>query len=191
MSNARATRRRNWIWYQLGKFQQTPGLEPDAPTDLTAEYVQMPKVRLSAGIEPTSIEWPNLGYAEVYQDSFAIFDKLHEEGTILAGVRFQVEYPTPLASINGWLVPEDQDKVEPSYERALLDDLDRLLAPCRTTASPSSGTSPSSSAFSRWRSPVASGWTTSSSGWPATSTTCPPTFRLVSTSATATTSTST
>jgi hypothetical protein len=128
LSNARATRRRNWIWYQLGKFQQTPGLEPDAPTDLTAEYVQMPKVRLSAGIEPTSIEWPNLGYAEVYQDSFAIFDKLQEEGTILAGVRFQVEYPTPLASINGWLVPEDQDKVEPSYERALLDDLDRLLA---------------------------------------------------------------
>jgi hypothetical protein len=33
-----------------------------------------------------------------------------------------------LASINGWIVREDQDRLEPSYERALFADLDRLLA---------------------------------------------------------------
>ncbi|MGH9120289.1 MAG: hypothetical protein ACRD0A_21200 [Acidimicrobiales bacterium] len=119
--------RQQWIFFQLGKFQQTPGLEPDVPIDMTDEYSQMPKVKLSPGTDPERIEWPNLGYADVYQDSFAIFDKLQEEGTIPAGVRFQVEYPTPLASISGWLIEEDQDKLEPSYERALLADLDRLL----------------------------------------------------------------
>ena len=119
--------RQQWIFFQLGKFQQTPGLEPDVPVDMTDEYAQMPKVKLSAGTDPEGIVWPNLGYADVYQDSFGIFHKLREEGTIPPGVRFRVEYPTPLASISGWLILEDQDRLEPSYERALLADLDRLL----------------------------------------------------------------
>jgi hypothetical protein len=119
--------RQQWIFFQLGKFQQTPGLEPDVPVDMTDEYAQMPKVRLSAGTDPEGIGWPSLGYADVYQDSLAVFNELQEEGTIPAGVRFQVEYPTPLASISGWLIPEDQDRLEPSYERALFADLDRLL----------------------------------------------------------------
>jgi hypothetical protein len=46
---------------------------------------------------------------------------------IPAGVRFQVQYPTPLASISSWVTHEDQDRLEPSYERALFADLARLL----------------------------------------------------------------
>lgn len=120
--------RQNWIWYQLDKFLQTPGLERDKPTDMaveSAEYVQMPKVRLS--VDPDEIVWPNLGYADVYQGSFAIFDRLQADGIIPPTVRFQVEYPTPLASINAWLVEEDQDRLEPSYQEALFNDLNRLL----------------------------------------------------------------
>ena len=64
----------------------------------------MPKVRLVDGVDPASIEWPNLGYADAYQQSFEIFGKLRDEGVVPAGVRFQVQYPTPLASINGWVV---------------------------------------------------------------------------------------
>jgi hypothetical protein len=121
--------RQNWIWFQLDKFLQTPGLESDVPVDMaveSAEYVQMPKVRLT--VDAGDVDWPNLGYADVYQDSFAVFDRLQSDGVIQPGVRFQVEYPTPLASINAWLVEEDQDRLEPSYETALFDDLDRLLA---------------------------------------------------------------
>src|SRR6185503_11659953 len=50
------------------------------------------------------------------------------DGVIPAGVRFQVEYPTPLASIGGYIVPEQQQLLLPSYERAMFADLDRLLA---------------------------------------------------------------
>jgi hypothetical protein len=120
--------RQNWIWFQLDKFLQTPGLESDEPADMGAEsteYVQMPKVRLT--VDAGEIDWPNLGYADVYQESFAIFDRLQADGVIPPGVRFQVEYPTPLASISAWLVEADQDRLEPSYEQALFDDLDRLL----------------------------------------------------------------
>jgi hypothetical protein len=121
--------RGNWIWFHLGKFLQTPGLESAATRDMApgGEYVEMPKVALSAGTDPETVEWPNMGYADAYRESFAIFDKLQEQGTIPAGVRFQAEYPTPIASISGWFVPEDQDRVEASYERALFADLDRLL----------------------------------------------------------------
>jgi len=118
--------RRQWIFFQLDKFHQTPGLEREMPADMSDEYAHAPKVKLQAGTDPDGIEWPSLGYADVYQDSFAIFHKLQDEGTIPAGVRFQVEYPTPLASI-GWLIVEDQDRLEPSYQRALFADLDRLL----------------------------------------------------------------
>jgi hypothetical protein len=44
------------------------------------------------------------------------------------GVRFQVEYPTPLASIGAYIVPEQQQALPGSYEQAMFADLARLLA---------------------------------------------------------------
>ena len=121
--------RQQWIFFQLEKFWQTPGLEQAAATDkLAPGYEQMPKVRLADHAEPDDVRWPNLGYADAYLESFETFQRLRDEGVVPSDVRFQVEYPTPLASINGWIVREDQDRLEPSYERALFADLDRLLA---------------------------------------------------------------
>jgi hypothetical protein len=120
--------RQQWIFFQLQKFWQTPGLEQAPPAGETPGYEQMPKVRLADGQDPDAVAWPNLGYADAYLESYRTFARLREEGVIPAGVLFQVEYPTPLASINGWVVPEDQDRLEASYTRALFADLDRLLA---------------------------------------------------------------
>jgi hypothetical protein len=119
--------RQQWIFFQLGKFWETPGLEQAPPTDMGEGYEQMPKVRIAEGANPQDVKWPNLGYADAYTDSYAIFTKLQEEGVIPAGVRFQVEYPTPLASLSAWIVPDDQERLAESYERALLADLDQLL----------------------------------------------------------------
>jgi hypothetical protein len=120
--------RQQWIFFQLQKFWQTPGLEQAPPAGDTPGYEQMPKVRLADGQDPDAVVWPNLGYADAYLESHRTFRRLREEGVIPAGVLFQVEYPTPLASINAWIVPEDQDRLEASYTRALFADLDRLLA---------------------------------------------------------------
>jgi len=120
--------RLNWIAFQLEKFRQTPGLQEAPPQDRNAPgYEQRPRVRLADGVTPESVVWPNLGYADAYLASFEIFRRLQREGAIPGGIRFQVEYPTPLASINAYLVPEDQETLEASYQRALLADLDRLL----------------------------------------------------------------
>ncbi|GEL20157.1 hypothetical protein [Pseudonocardia asaccharolytica] len=120
--------RQQWIFFQLQKFWQTPGIEDAGTGDQPAEgYDAMPKVRLAEGVDPAVVNWPNLGYAEAYQESYATFQRLRKEGLVPEGLRFQVQYPTPLASINAWFVPEDQNRVEASYERALFTDLDRLL----------------------------------------------------------------
>lgn len=118
--------RGNWIFFQLAKFLRTPGLCP-AGDQSAPSYQEIPKVRLADGTDPGSIAWPDLGYAQAYQESFEIFQQLRKDGAIGDQVRYQVQYPTPLASINGWVVPEDHDALQPSYARALFADLERLL----------------------------------------------------------------
>jgi hypothetical protein len=88
----------------------------------------MPQLRLAEGASADVIDWPNLGYADAYSASFEIFDRLQQDGTIPAGVRLQMQYPTPLASMAGTIVPGDMPAVAASYERALFADVDKALA---------------------------------------------------------------
>jgi hypothetical protein len=119
-----------WISFQTRKFEQMPEFEevavgqayetsPDAPP--------MPQLRLTEGASAEMISWPNLGYADEYAKSFAIFERMQQEGTIPDGVRFQLQYPTPLASMAGTIVPDDLPAVAPSYGEALFADLDAAL----------------------------------------------------------------
>ena len=85
-------------------------------------------LRVADGVDPGDMSWPDIGYADAYLESYATFAALREEGVIPGSVRFQVEYPTPLASIGGFIVPEQQQALLGSYERAMFADLDRLLA---------------------------------------------------------------
>ena len=122
--------RNYWINFQTRKFEAMPEFEtvsvgqayetaPDAPP--------MPQMRLTEGASAELINWPNLGYADAYTESFATFARLQNEGTIPGDVRFQMQYPTPLASIAGTIAPDDMATVAPSYEQALFADLDTAL----------------------------------------------------------------
>ncbi len=121
--------RGGWIFFQMQKFLQSPLLVPARPLDAAdGDYEQLPQLRLADGVDPAEMRWPDLGYAEAYLGSYETFSALRGEGMIPAGVRFQVEYPTPLASIGGYIVPEQQQALLGSYEQAMFADLDRLLA---------------------------------------------------------------
>ena len=121
--------RDNWIFFQMQRFLQLPSLVParalDAPD---GDYEQVPQLRLADGVDPAQMTWPDLGYADAYLASYAIFASLRREGVIADDVRFQVEYPTPLASIGAYIVPGQQQALLGSYERAMFADLARLLA---------------------------------------------------------------
>jgi len=121
--------RGNWIYFQLLRFLQLPWLVPARPLgEPDGEYEELPQLRLADGVDPARVSWPDLGYADAYLGSYQVFAALREQGVIPSGVRFQVEYPTPMASISGYIVPEQQQALLDSYERAMFADLDRLLA---------------------------------------------------------------
>ena len=122
--------RGNWIFFQMQKFLQSPSLVPAQPFDdvVMGDYEQMPHLRLADGVGPADMAWPDPGYADAYLDSYATFTRLRDEGVIPDGARFQVEYPTPLASIGAYIVPEQQQDLLGSYEQAMFADLQRLLA---------------------------------------------------------------
>jgi hypothetical protein len=130
MTDGETGDRNYWISFQTRKFEQMPEFEtvavgqayetaPDAP--------EMPQLRLTKGASAEMINWPNLGYADEYTQSFATFERMRDEGTIPADVRFQLQYPTPLASVAGTFVPDDMPTVLPSYEQTLFADLDMAL----------------------------------------------------------------
>jgi hypothetical protein len=113
----------------MQKFLQSPLLVPARPLDAPeGDYEQVPQLRLADGVDPAQMTWPDLGYAGAYLASYATFAALRREGVIPVGARFQVEYPTPLASIGAYIVPGQQQALLGSYEQAMFADLDRLLA---------------------------------------------------------------
>jgi hypothetical protein len=120
--------RGNWIFFQMQKFLQSPALVPARPPGAAAgDYEQMPQLRLADGVDPADMRWPDPGYADAYLESYATFAALRDEGVIPRGVRFQVEYPTPLASIAAYVVPGQQQALLGSYEQAMFADLNRLI----------------------------------------------------------------
>lgn len=120
--------RDNWIFFQLDRFLRSPSLVPAPPVDTAADgYAQIPQVRLADGADPAGMRWPDPGYADAYLESYAIFAALRDQGVIAGDTRFQVQYPTPLATIGVFVAPGQQQLLLGSYERAMFADLDRLL----------------------------------------------------------------
>jgi hypothetical protein len=130
MTDGETGERYYWITFQVQKFAAMPDFqragtrEPPPGIDLPPR----PLLRLADGVTADEVRWPDLGYASAYTDSYQIFRRLQDDGTIPAGVRFQMQYPTPLAPIAGTFVPEDRDQLIASYQAALFADLDRALA---------------------------------------------------------------
>src|ERR1700749_1541165 len=94
--------RNYWISFQTRKLEQMPEFETVASGrayETAADAPEMPQLRLVEGGSAETIEWPNLGYADAYTESFATFDRMQNEGTIPDDVPFQMQYPTPLASM--------------------------------------------------------------------------------------------
>lgn len=130
MTDGETGERGYWISFQTEKFLAMPELRSvtvGQAYETAEEAPPMPQLRLAEGVSPDTIAWPNLGYADAYGTSFEVFRALQEDGKIPAGVRFQMQYPTPLASMAGTIVAEDLPGVAASYEAALFADLDQAL----------------------------------------------------------------
>jgi hypothetical protein len=125
--------RQQWIFFQLQKFWEHPqleqaGVQPGWTEAEREQYAQFPQVRVRDGVDPATVSFEGLiGYADAYLDSYQTFRRLRDEGVIPPRTRFQVQYPTPLASLASWVVPEHEEALEPAYPQAIFNDLQRLL----------------------------------------------------------------
>jgi hypothetical protein len=131
MTDGETGERGYWVVFQVQKLHAMPEFETVSTgvfAETEAEAPSVPRLRLAAGVSPESIRWPDLGYAAAYSTSFDVFKGLQAEGTIPAGVRFQMQYPTPLAPIAPTFVPQDVQAVAAAYEAVLFADLDHALA---------------------------------------------------------------
>jgi hypothetical protein len=132
MTDGETGDRNYWIHFQIEKFVAMPEFDSvssgQAYDTGGVEAPAMPQLRLADGVSPDEVKWPDLGYADAYGESYEVFRALQQDGTIPAEVRFQMQYPTPIAPLAGTLVPEDLPKVAGSYEAALFADLGKALA---------------------------------------------------------------
>jgi hypothetical protein len=129
MTDGETGERYYWIMFQVQKFAAMPDFQPVGTREVPGvDLPPMPLLRLAGGVAAEDVRWPDLGYAAAYTGSHQTFRRLQDEGTIPPGVRFQMQYPTPIAPIGGTFVPEEQDRLVASYQGALFADLDRALA---------------------------------------------------------------
>jgi hypothetical protein len=85
-----------------------------------------PRMRLRAGIEPGQVKLGPLGYAAVAAESYAVFQRLRDEGVIARGTKFQVSLPTTAAFLNAHVVYSQHAVVEPIYRAQLLDEVRQI-----------------------------------------------------------------
>ena len=118
--------RDTWIRWQYEKLGQSSQWQQ---VDHGSAYITRPLYRLIDGISSAQdIDFPNLGYADVAIESFAVFQRLTEEGVIPESVRFQVGLPTPLSFAILYVDPGSRLLFEEAYGQALKQEADKILA---------------------------------------------------------------
>jgi hypothetical protein len=126
MTDGETGERNYWIRFQVQKFGAMPDFQRAGMRELAGR--DLPLLRLADGVAAEDVRWPDLGYAAAYADSYQVFRRLQDDGTIPPAVRFQMQYPTPVAPVSGTFVPDDREQVAASYQAALFADLDRAVA---------------------------------------------------------------
>lgn len=126
--------RHRWIWWQRQMLEAHPAMERDTDTPpfelrqwdgaliRTTDWL-----RFRLGVDPATVSF-DTGYATAARDSYAVFRRLRQAGSIPPGVRFQVCLPTPMASGYMYVSPAALAAYLPVYERALLTALHDIVA---------------------------------------------------------------
>src|SRR6202012_956376 len=131
-------RRSRWIYFQREMLESLPVMEvdPTVPVLRIHEWNgrllrETQLLRLKPEIDQGTVAFPT-GYAEAAVESWAVFQRLRDEGVIPAGTRFQVPLPTPNSAGYMYVSAPGRPACLAAYERALRAALQVIV-----TASPS------------------------------------------------------
>ena len=118
--------RRLWVSWQYPLLRSNPLLAAD-PSRQVAD-LGFYQLKLGPGVKPDDLHFGELGYAREARASYQDFLAARKRGDLPATARFQVSLPTPHGVIAPFVVPEEIDRIEPAYERAMLAEIGRLCA---------------------------------------------------------------
>jgi hypothetical protein len=122
--------RNMWIQAQYPVLVDCPQLQVAEKFKGTLDRTTSYQLRLAhrPGVRPEDVTFGELGYARYAKASFAVFSALQDSGRIPKPWRFQVSLPSPFAVIGSMVVPESRAVVEGAYERAMLAEVDKMVA---------------------------------------------------------------
>ena len=118
--------RRLWITWQWPLLRAAPFVQVDEKTMIPG--LGICQMRLRPDARAHDLAFGELGYAREARASYQDFLAARMRGLIGERTRFQVSLPTPYAVISAFVVPEDVARVLPSYETAMLGEVERLAA---------------------------------------------------------------
>lgn len=117
----------HWIAFQPERLAPTPGLERVGDDPVLIGNLDVRRLRIAAGVAPSDLRLPALGYSDAAIESWKVFRSLRDAGVVAPAARFQVSLPTPAAVVGAFIVEEDRARFEPIYRDALYAELDRIL----------------------------------------------------------------
>lgn len=124
--------RLDWVSWQSATFARIPFVDTIEPAAVLAggrpATRRLPHFRVRPGFPPTTVRFGALGYVEAARRSCAEFTAAKAAGTIAVDCRLLVGVATPLSVVGQFVDTGFQAAIEPSYERALLDEIGALVA---------------------------------------------------------------
>lgn len=124
--------RARWVGFVHDKLRANPAFEVDRsiPPFAFRQWDgkllwEIERLKFRDGVDPATVRF-DTGYADDALRSFAVFDRLREEGVIPRPVRFQVSIATPLAVTYMYLAPRARDAFAGVYRDHLEAEVARL-----------------------------------------------------------------
>jgi hypothetical protein len=121
--------RRDWITWLEPVFADNPAFRKSGEFfRVHATGTGRERYTLREGAAPQDVRFDNLFYADIAQQSYAVFRRLKEAGRIPAAARFQVDL-VPAHSVI-WLFLTDalHAPIDPIYNAALAREIDKIAA---------------------------------------------------------------
>ena len=117
--------RDTWIRWQNKRIGQSQQMRVSEAENI---YVPFPPYEIVPDVTSAdAIEFPNLGYGDAAIASYAVFEKLMDEGVIPIHMRFMVGLPTPLSVAVFYVESGSRDMFEQAYGRALGQEFGKML----------------------------------------------------------------
>lgn len=127
MPDGETCARGDWVQWLTHLLRATPQFElPGGSIDYSAGRDVRNYYRVKPGIDPATVRFGELGYAEAARESYTIFSRLVGEGVIPAATRFLVAMPTPLAFLQVLVAPDQRAALDKAYFQRMKEEIAAL-----------------------------------------------------------------